>query len=420
MLLRRREATTLLPQARLKRVLSKALLVLTSVTVTLLLLEGVARLARRFGGGGKEAGETDRYHEYDPLLGWRKTPNAQVVYKRREYQVEVRINGLGLRDPERTRQPAPGTYRILALGDSFLEGYTVPLEQAATQVLEKSLRRRGCAVEVLNGGTAAYSTDQEVLFYQWQGVDYGSRVVALFFYYNDVLFNDRQEYFGSFKPAFELHSDGLCLHRYPVRERQPAPPAQEAEAAEKKAGSALLEWIQDRMWYGAPGAYNGLARLGLWKPMPAVSPRLEMFVYSRRQLDEIEGAWQKTEALLDLLNREVRAQGAQLLVVYVPSKMEVQERSWELTKTLYRLNERQWDRGAVARRLTLIGGSRGFPVLDLTTALRRADRGVLGTPHFTYDGHWTPVGHAVAARETEAFLARVGWLPPCTGSAPRP
>jgi hypothetical protein len=140
---------------------------------------------------------------------------------------------------------------------------------------------------------------------------------------------------------------------------------------------------------------------------------MELFAYSRRRVEEIEGAWQKTEALLDLLNREVDAQGARLLVVYVPSKMEVQERSWELTKALYRLDEGQWDRGAVARRLTRIGGSRGFPVLDLTTAMREADRGLWGAPHFTYDGHWTAIGHAVAARETEAFLSRLGWLPPC-------
>lgn len=407
-------------KGRVQRVFGKAVLALISVVVTLLLLEGVARLARRVRGGGKEAAESDRYHEYDPLLGWRKVPGAQAVYKRREYEVEVKINSLGLRDPERTRQPAPGAYRILALGDSYLEGYTVSLPQTATQMLEKSLRQRGCAAEVLNAGTAGYSTDQELLSYQWQGAGYQPQVVALFFYYNDVLFNERQEYFGKFKPAFELQPGGLCLHRYPVRERLPGPPAKETEAVETKSSSALLEWIADRMWYGAPRAYNVVARLGLWEPMPPVSPRMELFVYSRRQPGEIVGAWQKTEALLDLLRREVEAHGSRFLVVYIPSKMEVQERSWELTRTLYRLDEQQWDRGAVVKRLAEIGGNRGFPVLDLTLALRQADRGVLGATYFTYDGHWTALGHAVAARETEAFLGRLGWLPPCSGSTPGP
>lgn len=405
---------------RRHRVLGTTALALASVVVTLLLLEGVARLARRFEGGGKEAGETDRYHEYDPLLGWRKKPGAEVVYRRREYQVEVKINRLGHRDPERSRQPVPGTYRMLALGDSFLEGYTVPLPKTATQVLERSLRDQGCPAEVLNGGTAAYSTDQELLAYQWQGVDLGARVVLLFFYYNDVLFNDRQEYFGAYKPAFELHRDGLCLHRFPVRERRQPPQPPEAAAERRRSASALLEWVQDRMWHGAPRTYNAIARLGLWEPMPPVRPRLELFVFARRRVEEIEGGWQKTEALLDLLEREVQARGARLAVVYVPSRMEVQERSWELTKTLYRLEEGQWDRGQVMRRLGAAGARSGFPVLDLTPALRRADRGILGAPYFTHDGHWTETGHAVAARETEAFLAGLGWLPPCAASASRP
>ncbi len=394
-----------------------AALSLAAVAFTLLGLEGVARLARRFAGGGKEAAETDRYHEYDALLGWRKKPGAQVVYRRREYRVEVGINALGLRDPERSRLAAPGTYRILALGDSFLEGYTVPLSETATQVMERSLRDRGCQAEVLNGGTAAYSTDQELLAYQWQGIDLGAQLVVVFFYYNDVLFNDRQEYFGAPKPAFELGAEGLCLHRYPVRERPQQGTPAEAKDQEKRSGSALVEWLRDRLWYGSPRAYNLVARLGLWKPMPAVSPRLEFFVYARRRVEEIEGAWQKTEALLDHFEREVKAQGSRLLVVYVPSKMEVQERSWELTKTLYRLDESQWDRGQVVERLSQAGVRSGFPVLDLTPALRRAERGLAATTYFTYDGHWTALGHRVAARETEAFLARRGWLPPCAASA---
>lgn len=397
----------------LRRIGGNVALGLGSVALTLLALEGVARVLRAREGGGKEAAEIHHYHEYDPLLGWRKTAGAKVLYKRREYTVEVAINSRGLRDPERSLAPAPGTFRVLALGDSFLEGYTVPLEQTVTQVLEANLGSRGCRAEVLNGGTAAYSTDQEYLFYQWHGVDYRPQIVALFFYYNDVLYNDRQDYFGGPKPAFEMRTEGLCLHRYPVRERPAPPPAPPAPDAQAQQGSALLAWLSDRLWYGAPRAYNALARIGLWEPMPQTSPRLEMFVYARRRIEEIEGAWAKTAGILGLLQAEVAAHDGRLVVVYVPSRMEVQDRSWELTKTLYRLEESEWDRGIPARRLAEIGRAQSFAVLDLTQALRSADRGRLGDPYFTYDGHWTKTGHAVAARELGAFLARQGWLPSC-------
>ena len=100
---------------------------------------------------------------------------------RREYTVEVAINSHGLRDPERGYETPAGTARILALGDSFVEGYSVSLPETATQVLESALGRAGCPAEVINGGTAGYSTDQELLFYETEGHRYKPRVVVLFF-----------------------------------------------------------------------------------------------------------------------------------------------------------------------------------------------------------------------------------------------
>ena len=125
---------------RLRALLANAGLALVSIALVLALAEGVARWAERSRGGGKEKDEASRYVEHDPRLGWRKKPGARVRYDRREYDTEVAINANGLRDPERGYAAAPGTYRILALGDSFVEGYTVDMDKTVTQVLEKALR----------------------------------------------------------------------------------------------------------------------------------------------------------------------------------------------------------------------------------------------------------------------------------------
>jgi hypothetical protein len=93
--------------------------------------------------------------------------------------------------------------------------------------------------------------------------------------------------------------------------------------------------------------------------------------------------------------------------------MEVSDRDWELTRLAYDLDERLWDRGLVARRVAEIGASAGFPVLDLTPALRAASRGLLGEPYFLYDGHWNALGHRAAGRAVTAELRRLDWLPPC-------
>ena len=393
--------------------LAPLLLVLASTLLTLLVFEAAVRVLRRGEGGGKEGGEILNYTGYDPILGWSKTPGARAVYRRREYTVEVAINRHGLRDPERGYDAPPGTARILALGDSFVEGYTVALPQTTTQVLEASLNGAGCPAEVINGGTAGYSNDQELLFYETEGHRYAPRVVVLFFYYNDVVYNDRQEFFGAPKPVFEMGAGRLCVHRLPVKE--PSLPRTSEPAAEEgeRSGSALVDWVRERLWYGAPEAHDLLARVGLWRPMPRVPTRLELRVYERRRVEEVEDAWAKTAAILAATDREARSRGAHLLVVHVPSRLEIDDRTWRLSRRLYGWDEAGWDRGRVAQRLKAIGAQAGIPVLDLTEPLRRASKGWGGEPYFTYDGHWTVRGHRVAAGEVQRFLTDHRWLEDC-------
>jgi hypothetical protein len=68
--------------------------------------------------------------------------------------VPVRINELGLRDREVPREPAPGTRRLISVGDSFTFGLGIRLEDTWPKQLERGLRERDPAIEVLNAGFA--------------------------------------------------------------------------------------------------------------------------------------------------------------------------------------------------------------------------------------------------------------------------
>lgn len=388
---------------------------MSTILLTLLILEGVARLARRSQGGGKEAQTALQYTEYDPVLGWRKRAGASARFERREYTVDVHINRRGLRDRERDYEAPPGTMRVVALGDSFLEGYTVPLESTVSQVLESRLSTSACPVEVINGGTGGYSTDQEYLFFENEGVRYAPKVVLLFFYYNDIRPNAAPYYFGQPKPVLEEYEGRLVVHGPVAR---PAPRSGDAAPldAPEAPVSALYDWVRSRVRTAAPRTYNTLAGFGLWPPIARTEPFLEMKVFRRRPLPELEDAWEKTARILTSLRHEVEGRGARFLVVYVPSRMEVSDRDWELTRLRYGWDETRWDRGLVLARLREIARTAGFPVVDLTPALRKADRGLLGGPYYVYDGHWNGLGHRVAALEIEGELRRRGLVPVC---APR-
>jgi hypothetical protein len=396
-----------------------------SLAGTLALLEAGARLvlARQGEAGGKERNERREYVDWDPVLGWKKRPGARVVYQRREYTTEVRINSHGLRDPERPPEAASGATRVLALGDSFVEAYSVSLEASLTQVLERRLRRRGCRVEVINGGTGGYSTDQEYLFYRHEGARYAPAVVVVFFNVTDVVYNALPSYFNLPKPAFAvtprrgLHPRNLPLPPWPAREAvQPETPR---AASPRPPGSALLALIRQRLLRGAPGTYQALARRGLWPPLEPEPPPAELRVYRRRAPVEVEDGWFITGELLRALRREVEAGGARLLLAYVPAYYEIDERAWELTRLAHGLAAERFDRELPARRAGVLAAEAGVAFLDLRPALRRGE-GWLRRTYFPRDGHWNERGHAVAAAELEAFLLGAGWLPACAARATRP
>ncbi len=398
-----------------RRVLGNLVLLVVTAALSLGVLELGMRAARLGRGGGKEQSEVLQYNEYDPLLGWRKTPGARVSYHRREYSVEVAINNKGLRDVERPYAPSAGSSRILALGDSFVEGYTVRADETVTAQLMRELARPGCLTEIINAGTAAYSTDQELLFFRSEGIRYQPEIVIVFFFYNYIIHNDRQLYYGRPKPIFQTTDEGIELHRYPLPRVSPPPPSGEAPG---EAGSALLGFVRSRLYSGAPDLHDRLAKLGLWPPIQERGARLELRVFETRAIPDLEEAWSKTAAILRTLRDDVEASGAQLLVAYIPSRMEVHDDSWRLTQRLYGFEPGSWDRRRVAERLLALGERDGLSVLDLTTPLRDVDRGLMGRPYFDDDGHWTAIGHRAAAQAIANLLRLERWLEPCeAGSA---
>ena len=68
--------------SRLRAAAANVALAAASVMAVLLFAEVALRVLAGSAAGGKEQRERNRYTEYDPVLGWRKTPGARVVYDR--------------------------------------------------------------------------------------------------------------------------------------------------------------------------------------------------------------------------------------------------------------------------------------------------------------------------------------------------
>ncbi len=382
-----------------------------SIAACLIAGELLLRVLARHAKGGKEQQERQRYTLSDPVLGWRKTPGAQVVYDRRDFHSEFRINPKGLRGPERGFQKPSGVARVLALGDSFTEAFMVNDESMLTTQLESKLTARGCRVEVINGGTVGYSTDQQYLFYRHDGRRYASDVVIVFLYHNDLPYLPVERYSGLNKPRLDFETEPPTVANLPVPAQDPGPERPLAPPPPLR-GSHLLEFAKERLETGAPRSYARLAGLGLLEPLRLLPMNDELWLYHVPKMRHTWPYWSALTYTLQALSREVARDGARLLVAYIPSRMEIDRRDWDRTWLRHGVVASEFLAEAPGDEVRLTLQRIGVPFLDLRPSLRAAN-GTLTPVFYRTDSHWNAHGQKVAAAATADALGSRGLLPGC-------
>ena len=106
-------------------------------------------------------------------------------------------NSRGFRNTKDFSYTKPAnTLRILSLGDSHTEGYEVRQDQTFSAVLERYLNSRGKTAEVIDAGVSGFSTAEELVFLENEGIKYQPDVVVLGFFANDFEDNLKAGLFG--------------------------------------------------------------------------------------------------------------------------------------------------------------------------------------------------------------------------------
>ncbi len=220
---------------RWRKILPGILLAAFSILFSVLLLEGGVRLLRL---APPDEGTGWFWRVPDPATGWSLQPGASGRWfnPQMEYDVEVTINSYGLRDvPRATLDKPPGVFRILLLGNSYVEGLRVPLEATFGKVLEQQLNASapaGQRVEVIPAGVSGWGTDQELLWLREHGAAYQPDLVLLAFFPGNDFQNNSEalevENMGSIqKPFFHLDNGELTLRYSPFDPAAVPQPAQD-------------------------------------------------------------------------------------------------------------------------------------------------------------------------------------------------
>ena len=124
----------------------------------------------------------------------RLSPNPRIIYEfKPDLDVDfidapVTINTAGFRGPLYPEQKAPGSRRIVGLGDSFMFGHGVGDDAVYMQVLEKLLNRfaTNTRFETINTAVPGYNTVMEVETLRAKGLAYQPDIVLIHFVGNDL------------------------------------------------------------------------------------------------------------------------------------------------------------------------------------------------------------------------------------------
>lgn len=290
---------------------------------------------------------------------------------RRDLPARIRIGNLGFRGRDLDEAKAPGTLRILALGDSYTFGDHVDTEEAYPARLEEALelRLRRVPVEVVNAGVNGFGILDEIALWRKAGSRLDPDAVLLTFSPNDISDMTR--------PAPVI--DQMRRHAA-VKGRPIVGPA--IRVAQNTA------------------IFNGLqilaARIRVATRSHAAIPGVEP---SRAGPAEAPWAWEAYREALVRFGRLLGSDGRRAILVHYPSYGNVTGE----------------DRAHAAEVLPAWAAEAGFEYLDLLPAFRQGSSEGAVLYLVPRDSHPSPAGHSLAARRIAEALGELGWL---TASVP--
>jgi hypothetical protein len=310
-----------------------------------------------------------------------------------QFGLTVSFNSDGMRDQERSVDKAPGVFRVLALGDSFIEALQMQLEESFTSLLQRELADRVSGrVEVLNASVSGWGTDDELKYL----TSYGRRwkpdlVVVVMTLYNDINDNLRER--------FHTIREGALVEKSGVR----------ASFLDYKV-TQLKGLLATRSH-----AYQLLLRARRMRESRAEAQQLSMHVgglFSESADERMSRGLELTRLLLERIRAVVSGDGGRVVLVLIPLGVQLSDRQFEELSGTRRGSMSGSEIDRPQRQMKRIAERAGIAVIDLLPGFRAWAAGGGAPLYLTRDGHWDGPGHRLAARIVGAELVRQGLVPP--------
>lgn len=306
----------------------------------------------------------------------------------------VSFNSVGMRDREHRVENPAGVFRVLVLGDSFMEALQVPFEASFPSVLERRLEAgAGRPVEIINASVSGWGTDDELQYLATYGMRWRpDLIVVAMTLHNDISDNARQR--------FHTVRNGALIA--------------EPRDAVSPLGYALVQlkgFLATRSH-----AYQLVTRVRRAREMAVEEQHLNSHVVSlfRQETDEaLAGSLRLTSLLLERIRVVAGAEASRVVLVLLPLGVQVSDATFaqfarRVTGTASGL---QLDRPQ--RVLGRLADDLDIPVIDLLPGFRAWTSSGGSGLYMQQDGHWNERGHRLAAEIVAREMIARHFIPPC-------
>jgi hypothetical protein len=399
-----------------KRIAATLVLVVASLFISIALAEMLLRYIYPV-----DVGSSHRYRIPHPVFGWVLEPGASYLNKMPEDTVRVTYNSTGWRDIEHNLENNRGAFRILVLGDSFMEGYSVELDDMFHKQIERLAHKENVDMEAINLGVGGYGTLQEYLVFRDIGQHYKPQIVLLGFYIsNDVKNNSLSLEAGSVSNTGTIKTKGIKVTTRPflvptdestwtITQVDYDGAWQRYLAAKKHRDSFVRKLVrQSALIQTIKRAKNNAIRntgnASHNKNGNQTGKKKRSFGNYCKEDAEYTAAWQTTKRIFDRLKNKVSSNGAELFVFTVPAQHEVLEEEIRSTSN-HELISCAYD------NLKEVLGELGIGYIDLLPSFREISRNGNQNLFRRSDRHWNEEGHYMAAEIVYKALKDSGLFP---------
>jgi hypothetical protein len=305
------------------------------------------------------------------------------------------LNGRGLRTREYAQAPAPGAFRVVALGDSFVHGGVAEADHWCAHLERALAARHAGGAEVLRLGVPGTGPPFHLRLWELEASRLGASLVVVGLFVGNDFFDEQgrpEGWRGRLEQAAAV-SYAVRLARNLTRMDGPLERPAVASGAVHPSGG-----------FDVPGFVYDDTR-------PTFSPEAFAEVERDRMTLCLDAARGRFAARLDRVVRvlrEIEAQvsrsGARLVVMVIPDEYQVHDDVAALAARAEGQPLQAYDLERPQRELGRALRSEGIDALDLLPAFRERAKGErLYVPR---DTHWNRAGHRLAAERLVAHLAR--------------